>query len=385
MFDQYSEIAVLLVKALQGELTEDEKEHVRAWREEREENERLYTKVMSPEFVKMKSVRRKSVDSERAYRKVKRCCVKRERNRRFRYVFAVAASVLLFFGASVYYVTCLSSSDIEEGVDLPMVSGARAELILSGGERVELGRGRLDSVWMFEGTEVRSTEERVSYSVETSVGELRYNTLRVPRGGEYSVVLADGTSVYLNSESELRYPVQFGEGERRVFLQGEGYFEVTKDPGRRFVVEVGNSTVEVLGTSFNVSAYDGEKGQVVTTLVEGRVLFSSGDRSLVLNPDEQGIADAEGHLFKERVDVFPYVAWQRGKFVFRQQTLEEVMRVTSRWYDVEVVFEDEYVKKISFTGNIRRYGDFKQVVRMLEKTGGLIFRIKDRTIYIAGK
>lgn len=385
MFEHYSEIAVLLAKALQGELTEEEQEKMRVWRGECEENERLYVRVMSPEFVKMKRVLRKRVDSERAYMEVKRCCVKRLRDRRLRYVFAVAASVLLFLGASVYYVTRLSSIDVEKGVDLPMVSGTRAELILSGGERVELGEGRSDSVWMFEGTEVRSTGKRVSYSGETPVEELRYNTLCVPRGGEYSVVLADGTSVYLNSESELRYPVRFGTGERRVFLRGEGYFEVTKDPERRFVVEVGKRTVEVLGTSFNVSAYDGEEGQVVTTLVEGRVLFTSEGRSLVLNPDEQGIADAEGHLFKERVDVFPYVAWQRGKFVFRQQTLEEVMRVTSRWYDVEVVFEDEYVKKISFTGNIWRYGDFKQVVRMLEKTGGLIFRIKDRTIYIAGK
>lgn len=381
MFENYSKVVSLLVRVLQQELTGEEEKEVRAWREECEENESLYVKLISSEFIRKKTEQRICTDSERAYKEVRIRCRKRLRMRRLWRVSVVAASVLLFLGVYFYH----ESSFLSHDVDLPMMPGAKAELILSGGERVMLGRGRLDSVWMHEGMEVHSTEERVSYFGEVCCEELQYNILRVPRGGEYSVVLADGTSVYLNSESELRYPVQFGEGERRVFLRGEGYFEVSRDPERPFVVEIENVTVEVLGTRFNVSGYGEKEGMVVTTLVEGQVRVSAGEQCLVLNPNEQGVVDKDGQLTKFVVDVFPYVAWQKGQFVFRQQTLEEVMRVTSRWYDVEVVFEEEYTKHISFTGNIRRYSDFKQVVRMLEKTGGLIFKIKDRTIYITGK
>ena len=243
---------------------------------------------------------------------------------------------------------------------------------------------------MHEGMEVHSTEERVSYVGERQCGEdslsveLQYNILRVPRGGEYSVVLGDGTLVCLNSESELRYPVRFDGEERQVFLRGEGYFEGTKDPDHPFVVEVENARIEVLGTTFNVCSYE-EEEQVVTTLVEGMVRLSSENQSVVLIPNEQGILDKEGHLIKMEVDVFPYVAWQKGLFVFQQQPLERVMQVVSRWYDVEVVFRNEKTKKISFTGNMRRYSNFEQTVRMLEKTGGLIFNIEGRTIYITEK
>lgn len=388
MFENYSEVVVLLVKALQHELTVEEEARVRAWREECEENEALYAKVMSSDFMKMKTEQRERVDAVSAYMQVKKCCKKRLRVRKWRRVSVVAASVLLLWGVWFYSGTeFLSSGDVltEEGAEI-IASGLKAELILSDGECVILGKGQLDSVWMHEGMEVHSTEERVSYVGERQCGEdslsveLQYNILRVPRGGEYSVVLGDGTLVCLNSESELRYPVRFDGEERQVFLRGEGYFEVTKDPDHPFVVEVENARIEVLGTTFNVCSYE-EEERVVTTLVEGMVRLSSENQSVVLIPNEQGILDKKGHLIKMEVDVFPYVAWQKGLFVFQQQPLERVMQVVSRWYDVEVVFRNEKTKKISFTGNMRRYSNFEQTVRMLEKTGGLIFNIEGRTIY----
>ena len=265
--------------------------------------------------------------------------------RRWRNVSVAAASILLFFGGWFYSETNLLSNfdNVTEKDSEIIVSGSKAELILSGGERMILGKGQLDSVWMHEGMEVHSTEDRVSYVGERPCGkegqpvELQYNILRVPRGGEYSVVLGDGTLVCLNSESELRYPVR-----------GEGFFEVTEDPEHPFVVEVENARIEVLGTTFNVCGYAAEE-RVVTTLVEGMVRLSSESQSVILVPNEQGVLDKDGHLTK-----------------------------------VEV-FKDEETKRISFTGNMRRYDDFEQIVRMLEKTGGLIFNIEGRTIYITEK
>ncbi len=232
--------------------------------------------------------------------------------------------------------------------------------------------------------EVRTTGEQLSYAGEGSGEALRYNVLRVPRGGEFAVELADGTLVRLNSDSELRYPVHFAGGERRVYLRGEGYFEVVKDARKPFVVEAGGMEVEVLGTTFNVSAY-ADEGAVATTLVEGAVRFSGESGSVELSPGEQGLADGAGAVTKREVDVNDYVAWQKGQFVFRHRTLEEVIRVVCRWYNVEAVFESAGAKGIYFTGNMRRYGDFEQVVRMLELTGGLDFRIEGRTIYIREK
>ncbi|RHR80815.1 FecR family protein [Odoribacter sp. AF15-53] len=392
MFENYSKVVVLLVKALQQELTVEEEEKVRAWREACEENEALYAKVMSFEFVKMKTEQRERANSDDAYMQVKKRCRRRLQVRRWRNVSVAAASILLFFGGWFYSETNLLSNfdNVMEKDSEIIVSGSKAELILSGGERMILGKGQLDSVWMHEGMEVHSTEDRVSYVGERPCGkegqpvELQYNILRVPRGGEYSVVLGDGTLVCLNSESELRYPVRFDSEERKVFLRGEGFFEVTEDPEHPFVVEVENARIEVLGTTFNVCGYAAEE-RVVTTLVEGMVRLSSESQSVILVPNEQGVLDKDGHLTKVEVDVFPHVAWQKGQLVFRQQPLERVMQVVSRWYDVEVVFRSEKAKKISFTGNMRRYDDFEQIVRMLEKTGGLIFNIEGRTIYITEK
>lgn len=259
----------------------------------------------------------------------------------------------------------------------------KAELILAGGERVWLGENNIDSIFEESGVQIYSTGKCLNYAGGDNSDEIQYNILRVPRGGEYTVTLQDGTVVYLNSASELRYPIQFVGKERKVFFNGEGYFQVAKNGDCPFIVDVNGAEIEVLGTSFNVCAYE-EEGKTATTLVEGTVCFATKGKHVILEPGEQGILNAAGNLIKQEVDVYPYIAWKEGQFVFRKRTLDEVMRIVARWYDVQVVFESDELKYISFSGNIKRYDDFGQVVRMLEMTGGLEFKIKEKTIYIAG-
>ena len=260
-------------------------------------------------------------------------------------------------------------------------------LRLANGETVQV-RSLQDSVGLREGSAQIwvDTSSFMAYRPmqEMQPDTLVYNVLSVPRSCEYRLRLADGTMVWLNSDSELRYPVQFAGQERRVFLSGEAYFEVAKDARHPFVVEVGHAEIEVLGTSFNVYSYL-EEQKTEATLVEGKVRFSAGGQEVTLSPGEQGVWDTAGHLDKREVDVYPYIAWKDGKFVFRKRTLEEVMRIVSRWYNVNIVFEDTVSKQVSFSGNIRRYDDFSQVVGMLEMTGGLEFKIEGKTIYIAAK
>lgn len=384
-FERYSHIALLLAKALQEDLTEEEVRELEAWRLEDKANEALYQSMMSPEFVNGKVAVHERFQAEPAYQRVRAVCRMRARRRRIYRLGGVAAAVLLALGVGYYVWMREPQLDKMPLVHEVIVPGeAKAELILAGGERLFLGTEVQDSVLKQPGAEVYASGEHLNYVKGEETQEIQYNILRVPRGGEYTVTLQDGSVVQLNSASELRYPVQFAGRERRVFLSGEAYFEVAKDARHPFVVEVGHAEIEVLGTSFNVYSYL-EEQKTEATLVEGKVRFSAGGQEVTLSPGEQGVWDTAGHLDKREVDVYPYIAWKDGKFVFRKRTLEEVMRIVSRWYNVNVVFEDAVSKQVSFSGNIRRYDDFSQVVGMLEMTGGLEFKIEGKTIYIAAK
>lgn len=384
-FERYSHIALLLAKALQEDLTEEEVRELEAWRLEDKANETLYQSMMSPDFVNGKAAVHERFQAEPAYQRVRAVCRKRARRRRIYRLGGVAAAVLLALGVGYYVWMREPQLDKMPLVQEVIVPGeAKAELILAGGERLFLGTEVQDSVLKQPGAEVYASGEHLNYVKGEETQEIQYNILRVPRGGEYTVTLQDGSVVQLNSASELRYPVQFAGRERRVFLSGEAYFEVAKDARHPFVVEVGHAEIEVLGTSFNVYSYL-EEQKTEATLVEGQVRFSAGGQEVTLSPGEQGVWDTAGHLDKREVDVYPYIAWKDGKFVFRKRTLEEVMRIVSRWYNVNVVFEDAVSKQVSFSGNIRRYDDFSQVVGMLEMTGGLEFKIEGKTIYIAAK
>ena len=210
-----------------------------------------------------------------------------------------------------------------------------------------------------------------------------YNQLDIPRKGEYRLVLADGTRVWLNSESSLKYPVAFQGNERKVYLEGEAYFEVSKDEHKPFTVVTGESSIRVLGTSFNVRAY-ADEAQLCATLVEGKVRLSHAQQSLILSPDEQGVVTlASGKLEKRKVDASLYTVWKDGRFVFENQTLEEIMNTLSRWYDVKVFYTNEQVKQAMFNGNLKRYDDFDQIVKMLELTGVAHFKINGETIIIS--
>ena len=213
--------------------------------------------------------------------------------------------------------------------------------------------------------------------------QLVFNTVTTPRGGEFKLVLEDGTRVWLNAGSELRYPVRFVGKERKVFVKGEVYFEVAKDRKRPFRVQVlDEMTVEVLGTHFNVSAYE-EDATIETTLAEGRVKVTDGMKSMELVPNEQAVfGKADGHFERHEVDARSYVAWKDGLFIFEDETLENIMERVKRWYNVDVEFGNEALKELRFSGDLERYKVFSIVLRMLEKVSRIDVEIEGRTVYI---
>ena len=192
----------------------------------------------------------------------------------------------------------------------------------------------------------------------------RFNILEVPVAAEYQLRLSDGTVVYLNSDSCLKYPEVFTGNERKVYLEGEAYFEVAKDKEHPFKVMAQGVEVNVLGTHFNVNAYP-ERTDVVTTLVEGKVRVGRGTRQIVLVPGEQAAASAES-LNVKKVDVREYIAWKDGLFVFSRMSLEEIMRQVYRWYGVETVFSDETVRAVTFTGVIDKSMPLEELFKVIE-------------------
>ena len=206
-----------------------------------------------------------------------------------------------------------------------------------------------------------------------------YNTITVPRGGEYQLILADGTRVWLNAETELKYPVAFTGEVREVMLEGEAYFEVAKNVSRPFVVKAGQLDIKVLGTSFNVKAYPSETQQA--TLVQGKVEVRAENYFRELQPGEQLNYSSEGPEIR-KVDVKAYTSWKDQRFVFNDDLLEEVIHKIGRWYDVEFILRNPEVREIRFTGNLPKYRELEQVLNKLELTTHIRFVQDGRVIEV---
>ena len=382
----YIEIPSLLSKAFLGTLSEEEERALQQWRDESPENEQLYESEMNTEYIVQKSHEVARVNIVNGYMNV---LLKRKRNvrvRRVRRIVSIAAGVVLpLLAVVLWYGTRERIEDVSEQVaSVIRHGGVKAELVLADGTTRILGSEVTDSLLVQQGANIVVQNQGVSYCVDSSVVEERYNTLRVPRGGEYSITLSDGTIVYLNSETELRYPVNFVGRDRRVYLSGEAYFDVVQDEAHPFIVDMGNSSVRVLGTSFDVRAY-ADEDEVLTTLVQGSVKFSAGKEFVTLEPGKQAVLGKSGSIETREVDTYLYTAWKEGVFAFKRQRLEEIMKVVARWYDVNIFWENVSQKEVTFTGKMKRYDDFSKVVEVLEMTGNTEFVIKENNIFIREK
>ncbi|MEN0053532.1 MAG: FecR family protein [Mucilaginibacter sp.] len=215
----------------------------------------------------------------------------------------------------------------------------------------------------------------------SGTSELAYNMMNTPRGGQYQLVLADGTKVWLNSASSLKYPTAFYGKERKVELSGEAYFEVAKNPSKPFTVSVNGMVVQVLGTHFNVMAYNDEK-EIKTTLLEGAVKLFNKDQQALLKPGQQGTFNQQQTAFNvKNVDVDDAVAWKNGFFAFNNEDIQTIMKRISRWYDVDVVFSEKFKSK-NFGGTVSRFNDVSQVLHSLELTGSVHFKTEGRRITV---
>ncbi|MFR1240458.1 MAG: FecR family protein, partial [Butyricimonas faecihominis] len=256
---------------------------------------------------------------------------------------------------------------------LEVVGGGKVILEKEKDKMIEAGRG----------VEVQQSSGMLVYSDSVVPEYVDTNVLRIPKGGEFKLQLADGTQVYLNSATDLRYPVAFTGSERRVYLKGEAYFEVAKDAEHPFIVVTDDVQVRVYGTSFNVNTL-GADG-VRTVLVEGKVGIRGQDsnREYVLKPNELAFYDRNSRDMKiETVDPDLYTLWRKGIFVFERETLENIMNTLSLWYDMEVFFQSESAKKLHFSGHMKRYEQIEDILHAITDATGVVFTINDKTVCV---
>lgn len=298
---------------------------------------------------------------------------------------AAAVTIFLIFNFWPSSKTAKVSTIAANAIEFIKPGSNKATLILDDGSVYDLAASNSlvltdgGSVIKSEGTKLQYTEKGGSSQA------IKYNTLSIPRGGEFSLLLADGTKVWLNSETVLRYPVQFAGNERKVELTGEAFFEVTRNESAPFIVESGGQVIKVLGTEFNISSYK-EDPIIYTTLVKGNVevfIKNKPEINQLLVPNEQSSLDKVGmQISKQKVDPYLYIAWKEGRFVFEDQNLGEIMKTLSKWYNVDVVFAREDLRNIRFTGNLQRYSDFGEVLKKIGKTNEIEFNIKNNQITI---
>ena len=292
-----------------------------------------------------------------------------------------AAIVLVPLAAAAYLWTMFHPAEPATEAETPIVPGTfRAQLTLDDGRTVALDSAAFRSIGQLPEATVEVADRVLTYtrSDHATPAEVKYNTLEIPRGGEYALQLADGSRVWLNAETRLRYPVAFAGTERRVELTGEAYFEVSKDATRPFIVRANGVDVRVLGTSFNVAAYGAE---VVTTLVEGRVAVEAGSERVTLEPDRQAVWDGE-RMEVRQVDASNYGLWRKGIFYFEDRRLEEILDALARWYGVEVFYVNPETKDMRFTVEIKRYENIDAILRRIAQTERVHFGVSGRTVTV---
>lgn len=372
-------LAGLIKKYLRGELESGEKEVLDRWLSQSDKNDEAFRRICSEEFLQEYRKRELLFSADEACERFMREVSPRRVGRTLRRIRYVAAVVVVLIGSGVLYQMWTTRPETVMEV-YPAAGSAMARLTLADG-RVMQFSGNVADTLQQSGVKLYASGEKIEYRLENEAKATGFNELEVPRKGEFFLLLSDGTRVWLNSETRLRYPVVFSAKERQVEVSGEAYFEVYQE-GRPFKVKIsGQSTVEVTGTAFNVHAYPDE-GMTKVTLVEGSVNLSNLLGKVALVPGEQGFIVSGGLPEKSPVNVSLYTAWKDGRFVFKEQTLEEIMQTISRWYDVRVEFADPEVAQETFSGNIRRYDDFGKIIGMLESIRIARFEVKGNQIYV---
>jgi ferric-dicitrate binding protein FerR (iron transport regulator) len=381
-FDDAERIGYLVASYIKGTLTPLERRELDNWILASDENELLFDKLTSEENIESTMQWYASINEGKAAQRLKKRITFKPQRRKTLSVSSIliAASFILVIGFGVIYLITQKNKSPRVSAPVtvqnfdPLPGRNQATLTLGNGKKIVLDSAAPTSL---EGGLIKIEEGTVTYTGRPSDFPSE-NWLTIPRGGQYKLVLPDGTRVWLNAESSLRYPTAFSGTERRVVLTGEAYFEVTKNKEKPFIVDAHEMQIRVLGTQFNVNSY-GDENSFTTTLVEGSVQITSGQASKKLKPGEQA------KVTSQRIDVASIntkeaTAWKDGEFVFRNTPVNAVMKQLARWYDLNVEYRDPVDKHLNAT--IKRDVPLSRVLHYLEQTGDVHFKMEGKKLIV---
>lgn len=386
-FARTEQIVNILLAERKRTLTLEEEEILFEWQNESDGNRALYESLKNDSNIPLKLKELAEYKKEEAYSEFIRQTRKSKIRVMSRTILKYAAiivplllSVWFFYPEKSEMESIVVSSGIQPGT-------SKAILKLDDGSIVNLEENE-NLISECDGTIISNNKKEIVYKSKDKKlksRKLKYNTIEIPRGGEYQLILSDGTKVWLNSETTIKYPVYFTANSRDVYLEGEAFFEVVENKERPFIVHTPEMNVNVLGTSFNVRAYTDEQ-KSSTTLVTGKVLINQSEskKEYTLNPNEQAVISNHDAIIKT-VNVNPFISWKNGRILFENNTMEEIFNDLSRWYNIEVNYSNPELKSLRFSIDVERYNDFGDILEILELTQKISFEINEKSVIINEK
>lgn len=377
------DIADSIADLIGGDATPEQLRRLDLWLEESEDNRRLFESLMDEDSLTRRADALGRDGLEEAFARVRKGKGRKVRRVRLQKA-VVAASLLLLIVGSGLFIGRRGSTDLPASGDLISANHKRALITLTSGEQILLdGRDTLlsdDLMTIRIAGDGSVVYENAQAGDEAADPGMWYNTMETGMGMEYQLTLADGTKVWMNVESKLRYPVKFTGDTRTVELTGEAYFDVRHDATMPFIVKTPRAEVNVLGTEFCVRDYSDESYRA--TLVQGSVAVKDHDERLhVIVPGQQVCIGADGVEVLD-VETIRFTSWKDGYFAFHQATVEEIMRTLSRWYDIDYVFANGNAAGTRLTARIRKYEDLDTVLDILSRTGDVDFSHSGREVTI---
>ncbi|CAL1519151.1 FecR domain-containing protein [Chitinophaga sp. MM2321] len=388
-----SEIANLIVLHIRGTITEDQEKRLQEWLNASEKNKKLFLELSGPEAIEGYIREDRSKVRHDVLARIYESTANKETDRqnirkrkRVRRILQVAAVLLLAIGASLPYLLqkygSAEKSKQQSGLlDKDVAPGSKkAVLLLGNGQEVDLTMNKDTS--FTQGAVVHvSKQGMLSYITNKgTVQEDQYHTMITPNGGEYHLQLSDGTNVWLNAASSIRFPAQFTGGKRMVEITGEVYLEVARDMNHPFMVSVQGMEVLVLGTAFNIQAY--QEDHIQTTLLSGAVRLKEKEKTLTLQPGKTAVSNGLDIKILP-ADTLSVMAWKNGNFRFRGMDMKALSEQLARWYDIQIRFAADYDQRNEFVGEISRDVPLSEVLEMIQSTGVASFKIENKTVYIS--
>jgi len=383
-------IAYLIAGFIRETLTEAEHDELDAWVESSDENMLLFEELTDEKNIEANLAWMDKTRTEESLKLTKKkieFAPEHYNLKTKKWFYSIAASIIFLIAAfGIYKIintkhskqVSIAKND-QTGIQ---PGGNKATLTLSNGSVIDLVSSTNGFIKGDNGIIINKSKDGEILYKDSGISNsaASYNTLTTPKGGQYKVQLPDGSQVWLNAASSLKYPTAFATSERIVELKGEGYFEIAKDKAKPFKVKLADgSEVKVLGTHFNIMAYENEKSKEVT-LLEGRVEITKGKNEQSLTPGQQGRIISSKIILVNSVDTDQVIGWKNGQFIFHDADIQSIMRQVARWYDVDIKYETTNTQH--FNATISRKEPVLRLLHILEETGQIHFKTENKTIYV---